>query len=146
MASEPGNAIAAAWRAACDAYWAQRATAHTYFWMDGLHKRLVCDDAAFRAAWQRVPCLHCEDVGQAHCLSRGVWSGNFKRVKALLRDNPPYAVKVSSAFGGTFPHVDAHGCRASTAWFALCMAERPSATYAHAMRVAEPLPCNLVCT
>ena len=60
------------WKAACDAYWHTRTeTSQLTHWMDVLFTDLFNSDAEFKARWERVPYINCEDFGQAHSLAGG---------------------------------------------------------------------------
>ena len=82
------------WSKASDAYWKNRKETDDYFWMDGLFKTLVETDPDFKAEWELVPHLWCEDPGQAHMLA-GKVGGNDPDLQQILRTNPPYALKLS---------------------------------------------------
>jgi hypothetical protein len=116
MISTIHSSIPKKWSKASDEYWKNRKTEDDYFWMDGLFKKLVDTDPEFKAEWEKVPYLWCEDPGQAHMLA-GKVGGNDPELQYILQTNPPYAVKLdhrnygenarvaikSALSGGDFP-------------------------------------------
>jgi hypothetical protein len=94
MISTIHSSIPTKWSKASDEYWKNRKTAHDYFWMDILFKQLLDEDPGFRAEWDRVPYLWCEDPGQAHMLD-GKVGGNDPDLQRILTTNPPYALKLN---------------------------------------------------
>lgn len=95
MISTIHSSIPTKWSKASDKYWKNRKTAHDYFWMDQLFKELIDTDPAFKAEWEKVPYLWCEDPGQAHMLA-GKVGGNDPELQYILQTKPPYAVKLSN--------------------------------------------------
>jgi hypothetical protein len=99
MISTIHSSIPKKWSKASDAYWKNRKTTDDYFWMDGLFKKLVETDPDFKAEWELVPHLWCEDPGQAHMLA-GKVGGNDPDLQHILRTNPPYALKLNHRENG----------------------------------------------
>ncbi len=89
--------IISAWKAACDEYWRDREEEHTYQWMDALFNALLKTDPKFSEDWSRVPNISCEAPGQAHMLA-GYVLDNDPGVETILRENPPYALKLTRHF------------------------------------------------
>ena len=86
--------IMAKWKEKADEYWTNRSVPHDYFWMHRLFKELYDDDEKFRSLWKSVPYIWCDAFGQAHMLATRVMSYDANLV-AVLRNQPPYAVKLS---------------------------------------------------
>ena len=93
MLAQPHSYIMTRWAEAADAYWAARDVADNYFWMDGLFRALRDTDSVFRALWQTVPALQCEDPGSAAALAGKVYGRHADVVQAIC-ENVPYAVKL----------------------------------------------------
>jgi len=94
MASVAGSTIIRKWKEACDVYWASRSVEDEYFWMDSLFKKLRTSDKDFHDEWSHVPYLWCEDYGQSHMLAEKTQE-NDPELKKILKDNPPYVLKLS---------------------------------------------------
>jgi hypothetical protein len=82
------------WKKACDEYWSSRNKEDEYFWMDSLFKKLRTSDDEFRSEWASVPYLWCDAEGQSHMLA-GKTQENTQELKQILKENPPYVVKLS---------------------------------------------------
>lgn len=84
------------WLATAIAYWDARKRTDDYYWMDSLFVQLCEIDDRFRADWNRVPYIWCDEEGQSHMLQT-MWSqtGDDEEAKRILRLNPPYVLKFS---------------------------------------------------
>ena len=127
MISEAGHKITSKWKKECDKYWSKHVTAHKYFWMDGLFKHLHNKDKRFFEAWLAVKYLYCEQMGQAHCLSEKRWKTSDDTIKQVLKEQPPYALKLwnqGDGWDATFPDRSTKQCEESNGYFAIQMALR----------------------
>lgn len=97
--STVGSYIIQKWKSACDEYWSDKVVEDTYFWMDGLFANLMNSDPKFDEEWKRVPWLWCEDPGQSHMLAEKTQSDD-PDLKRILKENPPYVVKLSRGNNG----------------------------------------------
>lgn len=87
------------WKSVCDVYWSERTVEDEYFWMDALFANLMNSDPKFIEEWKRVPWLWCEDPGQSHMLAGKTQSAD-PELKRILKENPPYVVKLSRGNNG----------------------------------------------
>lgn len=119
------------WKKLCDEYWANgRSSEHAYAWMDSLFQNLLDEDPEFKSEWNLVPHLCCEDEGQAHMLA-GKTEKDTPRLKEILANNPPYAVKLTA-------HVDYENMPKSNAYFAIQKALDPRNEYkTHEMKYSD---------
>jgi hypothetical protein len=112
MASAKGAYLARAWAAAADVYWTNGTAAigttafgvprsahksYDYFWMDALFRELMARDAYFLHTWRQVPYLSCEAPGQSHMLAASGRKAITEPDALLLRNTPPYVLKLSRA-------------------------------------------------
>ena len=103
IVSEKDSLIVSKWKNACDEYWKNRSNADSYFWLDGLFRKLFQSDIEFKNKWNLAPHLCCESKGQAHSLYYRVgitnWlsliSLNSPSLKKTFLENPPYVLKLS---------------------------------------------------
>jgi hypothetical protein len=92
--SQVQSSIIQKWKKACDDYWSKNSRAEPYHWMDVLFKDLLDNDSEFKSEWDKVPYLCCEDPGEAH-MFKGSVNGSEITLQNKLKDNPPYALKLS---------------------------------------------------
>ena len=95
MVSMKHSEISTKWKEACDKYWLNKNDGtDNYFWMDSLFFNLLSTDEHFMKEWQQVPYVCCEDIGQAHMLA-GKCFDNDESLKHIIKENPPFAIKLS---------------------------------------------------
>ena len=124
IVSKKGSYIINKWKDACDTYWNERSSTDNYFWMDALFRRLYTGDAEFKAQWDAVPYISCEDPGQSHMFASGSWKENTESIKNILRDSPPRVVKLwEKRWSGEFPVLDDR-CKESNGYYAIQKAIR----------------------
>ena len=94
--------------------------------MDGLFKELIESDNVFKSNWIKTPFLYCEETGSSHTLA----SYNFRMekdstsLKKLLKDKPPYVLKLGSNFAQIFPNLESNKFKKSNVFFAIEMSQR----------------------
>jgi hypothetical protein len=95
MVARKGSYIARRWMQECDRFWREEGNpSWEYFWMDRLFKELLEKDPKFKAEWDKVPYLYCEDYGSSHMLQDKVDKDN-PELQEILRNNPPHVVKLT---------------------------------------------------
>lgn len=82
------------WKQECDVYWNIHNSPTEYGWMDALFRHLYYNDHEFRDAWSIIPRIYCELDGQSHTLATHGMFNNTPHIKTLLKNNPPYALKL----------------------------------------------------
>ena len=94
--------------------------------MDGLFKELIKKDKKFKNEWLKTPFLYCEEIGSSHTLANynNRMEKNSSKVKELLKNKPPYVLKLSSKFQMIFPSLNAEYFKKSNANFAIVMSTR----------------------
>ncbi|KAL6764049.1 capsular polysaccharide synthesis protein-domain-containing protein [Haematococcus lacustris] len=99
MIFEPNHYIAKGWFNAAMEFWSKVARGDIkqadvqYLWMDILWRRNVDKDPQWRAYWDDVPFLCCDDSDQSHGF-RG-FIDHFDPAARVWRLNPPHAIKLS---------------------------------------------------
>jgi Capsular polysaccharide synthesis protein len=133
MISEKDSLIINKWKNACDAYWQNRTNADSYFWLDGLFRKLFESDLEFRNKWELAPHLYCESTGQAHALYYRIGSANWlslislniPKLKKIFLKKPPYILKLSwKECPDKFPEVDSAEFKNSNCYYAIQMSKR----------------------
>lgn len=120
IVSVAGSPIIKKWKAGCDDYWKERKSTGNYFWMDGIFKNLYETDSDFKEEWNRVPYISCEDRGQAHMFTEGLWKENTKEIKQLLDESPPHVVKLwNNRWNDEFPDITSERCKQSNGYYAI---------------------------
>lgn len=95
MIARKGSYIARRWCDECDKFWKEVGNpSWEYFWMDRLFKELLESDSRFKAEWDKVPYLYCEDPGSSHMLQERVHLDD-PHLREILRTNPPHVVKLT---------------------------------------------------
>jgi Capsular polysaccharide synthesis protein len=131
--SEKNSLIINKWKNACDEYWKNRTNIDSYFWLDGLFRRLFESDVEFRNKWNLAPHLYCESKGQAHSLYKRVrsvdWlslmSLNSPSLKKIFLEKPPYALKLSwKEWQEKFSDVNSAEFKNSNGYYAIQMSKR----------------------
>ena len=131
--SEKDSLIINKWKNACDKYWQNRTNADSYFWLDGLFRKLFESDLEFKNRWGRAPHLYCESKGQAHSLYYRIGSVNWLSLISLntpsLKKNflkkPPYILKLSwKECPENFPEIDSAEFKESNCYFVIQMSKR----------------------
>ena len=126
IVSKKDNYILNKWKEKCDEYWINHQSAHNYFWMDELFKKLHNKNKNFRYLWSKVPYLYCEEKGSAHtlqpCNPYGGMEGSNEELKKLFTISPPYALKFWNGWNGRFKNIEADDCINSTGYHAIQMA------------------------
>jgi len=122
--SEKDNYLITKWKNSCDRYWNTHNSAHTYFWMDLLFKKCFEIDQNFRYIWVNTPYLSCSDDGQSHCLFYHKMEVNNPRIKNILTERPPYALKLWNRWNDLFPDRNTEECKNSNGYHAIQMSKR----------------------
>ena len=94
IVSSSNSQIIQKWKEACDIYWSERNSTDNYYWMDALFRQLYEMDPAFKAQWDAVPYIYCEDKGQAHMFANGAWKEDTPEIKTIIDTTPPYVLKL----------------------------------------------------
>ena len=115
------------WKAACDAYWLTRVeTSQLTHWMDVLFTDLFNSDAEFKARWERVPYINCEDWGEAHSLAGGNMMGSNVDLMRQYDERVPHALKFWKFWTEQCGNAN-DTCTHTTGYHALALARRCSA-------------------
>ncbi|MBE9188817.1 hypothetical protein IQ230_00240 [Gloeocapsopsis crepidinum LEGE 06123] len=126
--SEKNSLMISKWKSACDEYWRNRTEADSYFWFDGLFRKLFESDVEFKNKWKLAPHLYSELKGQAHSLARHnrmMMITNNQDVKMILQEKPPYALKLWwKDWQSNFPDVNSPECKNSNGYYAIKMSKR----------------------
>ena len=88
------NYMITSWKNICDKYWKMYNSCHNYFWMDDLFKHLYNSDTKFKELWDKTQHISCEEDGQAHALATYGMFNDTPKIKNLLKNSPPYALKL----------------------------------------------------
>ncbi len=114
------------WKYACDYFWNMNNEAKSYFWMDGLFRDLIENNQSFKSQWLKTPFLYCEKPGSSHSLANYNYgmAKNSKYLKNILKDKPPYALKLSSQLETIFPSFNSIKFKKSNVYFAISMSKR----------------------
>lgn len=126
IASEQDSLMINKWKSACDEYWKNRTEADSYFWLDGLFRKLFESNTEFKNKWSLAPHLYSELKGQAHSLARhdGMLSNN-QDIKKIFREKPPYALKLWwKEWETKFPDLNTLECKNSNGYYAIQMSKR----------------------
>lgn len=124
--SEKNNYNISRWKEKCDFYWKKNNYSSDYFWMDRLFKELIEKDKIFKKNWIKTPFLYCEENGSSHTLA----NYNFKMekdsklVKDILKNKPPYVLKLGSNFSKIFPDLNSSKFKNSNAFCAIELSRR----------------------
>jgi hypothetical protein len=130
--SENSNYLINQWKSECDNYWNNNNSAHNYFWMDMLFKKLFDTDKIFNQSWSKVPYLYCELDGQSHTLARHNMESNTPYIKKLFELKPPYALKFWTRWNNIFPDITTEKCINSNGYCAIQLSKRQY-RYKHTM-------------
>jgi hypothetical protein len=119
IVSKQGSYIIHKWKKACDNYWKERSSTDNYFWMDALFRGLYTEDPEFKAQWDMVPYISCEDPGQSHMFAGGLWKENTESIKTMISDSPPRVIKLwERRWADACPTVD-DTCKESNGYYAI---------------------------
>lgn len=142
--SEKEGDLITKWKKKCDSFWSVNSLTNDYFWMDGLFKELITTDMNFKSQWLKTPYLYCEDKGSAHTLADYNYSmyRDSKEIKELLKNKPPYVIKLSSNWNKIFPDKKKDIFQESNANFAICLSKRRF-TYKHIFQSPKSIPSPL---
>jgi hypothetical protein len=126
IVSEKDSLMINKWKHACDEYWKNRTNADSYFWLDGLFRKLFESDPEFKRQWAFAPYLYCESKGQAHSLAYHYkMEANNQYIKKIFLEKPPYALKFWwKGWQNKFPNIDSVQCKNSNGYFAIQMSKR----------------------
>ena len=133
MMSEKDSLIINKWKNECDEYWNNRTNIDSYFWLDGLFRKLFESDVEFKNKWDLSPHLYCESRGQAHSLYYRIGSVNWlslislnsPNLKKIFLEKPPYALKLSwKEWQEKFPDISSAECKNSNGYYAIQMSKR----------------------
>ncbi|MEA5624984.1 capsular polysaccharide synthesis protein [Nostoc sp. UHCC 0251] len=127
IVAEENSLIIDKWKSACDEYWKYRTHADSYYWLDGLFRKLYESDVKFRDKWKLAPHLYCESKGQAHSLAPFHYrmESNNKDIKKIFLEKPPYALKFWwKDWQDKFPDVNNTECKKSNGYYAIEMSKR----------------------
>ncbi|MUL38746.1 hypothetical protein BWI75_21075 [Gloeocapsopsis sp. AAB1 = 1H9] len=128
ITSEKDSLMINKWKSACDEYWKNRTEADSYFWLDGLFRKLFESDIEFKNRWKLAPHLYSELKGQAHSLARRNRTrmlSNNPNLKKIFREKPPYALKLWwRDWQSKFPDINSPECKNSNGYFAVQMSKR----------------------
>lgn len=129
--SEPNNYIISHWRKSMHDFWLSHDSNANYFLIDELFCNLYKENQRFCEMWDDVPYIYCEDFGQAHTmvLSNCHMEENNENFKKMIKENPPYALKMWKHWNDMFPtDVERNGeaCQNSNGFFAIQVALRLS--------------------
>lgn len=126
--AEKDSLIMNQWKSACDEYWQSRNKADSYFWLDGLFKKLFDSDIEFKNLWNLVPYLYCNAEGQAHSMAGrnfDLMVGTNQQLQKIFQEEPPYALKFwLRVWQDKFPDINSTECKNSNGYFAIQMSER----------------------
>lgn len=124
--SEKDSLMISKWKNACDEYWKNRSNTDSYFWLDGLFKKLFEFDVKFRNKWALAPHLYCESKGQAHSFAYYYkMELNNQDIKNIFLEKPPYALKFWwKGWQGKFPDIESTECKNSNGYYAIQMSKR----------------------
>ncbi len=126
IVSEKNSYLIKKWKQSCDNFWIEKNFAKDYFWMDGLFKELIEKDLTFKSKWLKTPFIYCESKGSSHTLAdyNFTMNRNVKEIKSLIKEKPPYVIKLSSDFNKIFPNLDKLEFKNSNVNFAIKMSNR----------------------
>lgn len=127
IASEKNSVMIKKWKNACDEYWNNRSKADSYYWLDGLFRKLFESDVEFKDKWAFAPHLYCEFPGQAHSLAPFHYGMEFnnKDIKKIFLKKPPYALKFWwKVWEEKFSDINSLECRNSNGYFAIQISKR----------------------
>ena len=126
IVSQKNGYLISKWKKACDCFWKKNNKVKDYFWMDGLFRNLVEKEEKFKNEWLKTPFLYCEEIGSSHTLANynfGI-EKDTKKVKEILKNKPPYVLKLSSNFTNIFSKLDSEKFKNSNAFFAISISTR----------------------
>lgn len=124
IVSEKNNYIINKWKMECDYYWTFCNTAHNYFWMDILFRKLFENELEFNKMWSNVPYLYCELDGESHSLAKYGMENNTPHIKNMFNEKPPYVLKFSRRWDDIFPDKNTEKCINSNGYYAIQMSKR----------------------
>ncbi len=126
IVSEKKGYLITKWKDSCDDFWIKRTSIRNYFWMDGIFKKLIEKDPVFKKKWSKTPFLYCEKKGSSHTLANYNFTmhKNIDEVKTLIKEKPPYVLKLSSNFERTFNNLNNSIFKNSNVNFAIKMSTR----------------------
>ena len=140
--SEKDGYMISKWKKECDNYWGGNCIPNNYFWMDQLFKELIKKDKNFRIKWIKTPYLYCENKGSSHTLANYNFTmhKNSKELKSLLKNTPPYVIKLSSNLESIFPDLSSRKFKESNANCAIYLSKRKF-IYKHNFEIPLSISC-----
>ena len=147
--SEKNGYLISTWKKSCDFFWRKNYKVKDYFWMDGLFKDLLAKDAKFKNEWLKTPFLYCEEIGSSHTLAYYNFGleKDTKLIKEILKNKPPYVLKLSSDLKKFFPKLNSKKFKKSNAFLAISISKRKF-LYKHSfvkpISVSSPVKRNYI--
>ena len=119
--SEKNGYLIKEWKSACDMFWKKNDFTNNYFWMDNLFRNLIEANNKFKQIWLKTPYLYCEEFGSSHTLVdyNNKIEHNSEELKKILKNKPPYVLKISSNFDSKFRDINSNKFKESNIAYAL---------------------------
>lgn len=125
IVSEKNGDIVKKWKAKCDEYWCIHDTIHHSSWMDHLFRDLCDTDKSVKESWEQVPCISCQDFGQANTFLDYPIHYNTPDIKKKFETNPPHVLKLSNRWNQNYRDNTSDIYQESNGYFAITMSKRP---------------------
>ena len=121
--SKAKSYIITKWKEECDHYWKEHETAHEYFWMDLLFKKLYETDKKFKRQWDLVPYRNIESYGESHSLASESMFRDDKKLKKKYDETPPFVLKMGNkSWASKCSDLNTEECQNSNGYYAIQIA------------------------
>lgn len=106
-------------------YWSNRNTCDKYHWLDGIFRELLANNIEFKREWNKVQKKSLYDKDHAAILyGDEKLLGSSIDIKNIIRERPPYGLKLSKNFESHYKDKSDTKCMISNTYYAIMMSKR----------------------